>query len=173
MSERNQARILIADDEDSIRFVLREALESEGHTVVDVADGTAALEALEGEDFDLAFLDIRMPGASGLEVLERAQTQATETSVVIITAQSTFENAVEAMKLGALDYLTKPFGVAEVPGPRRAKAQRARARSRASSSELRREVGQKPARPAASAWSGKQRRRMLEVFKTIGKRRLA
>ena len=70
--------------------------------------------ALEREEFDLAFLDIRMPGATGLEVLERARTAANETSVVIITAQSTFENAVEAMKLGALDYLTKPFTLAEV-----------------------------------------------------------
>ena len=112
--DRQRARILVADDEESIRFVLREALESQGHRVSEVADGAAALRALDEGDFDLAFLDIRMPEATGLEVLERAKTASSETAVVIITAQSTFENAVEAMKLGALDYLTKPFSLAEV-----------------------------------------------------------
>ena len=163
--ERFQARILVADDEESIRFVLREALESEGHRVSEVADGVAALAALESDDFDLAFLDIRMPGATGLEVLERARTAANETSVVIITAQSTFENAVEAMKLGALDYLTKPFTLAEV----QALAEKA-LRTRALELEvraLRREVGR-------SVSLGGERlvgrsASLLEAFKTVGK----
>ena len=113
MMETTKARILIADDESSIRFVLREALESQGYTVTESADGTHALEALEAENFDLAFLDIRMPGMTGIEILERLQTSPLDTSIVIITAQSTFESAVEAMKLGALDYLSKPFALGE------------------------------------------------------------
>ncbi|MEE8508101.1 MAG: response regulator, partial [Myxococcota bacterium] len=108
-SDPLRARVLVADDEDSIRFVLREALEAEGHAVRVVADGDAALEALAGGGFDLAFLDIRMPGQTGLEILERMQELGLDAAVVIITAQNTFENAVEAMKRGALDYLVKPF----------------------------------------------------------------
>lgn len=163
--EQSQARILIADDEDSIRFVLREALESEGHSVSEVADGEAALAALETEEFDLAFLDIRMPGATGLEVLRRARTAANETSVVIITAQSTFENAVEAMKLGALDYLAKPFTLAEV----QTLANKA-LRTRALELEvraLRREVGRSIS-PGGERLVGRSVA-LLEAFKTVGK----
>ena len=68
------ARVLVADDEPSIRFVLRETLESAGHGVTDVDDGDAALEALAGDAFDIAFFDIRMPGLSGLELLDRVCT---------------------------------------------------------------------------------------------------
>jgi two-component system nitrogen regulation response regulator GlnG len=163
--ERTHARILVADDEDSIRFVLREALEAEGHEVTDVADGLAALEALERDEFDLAFLDIRMPGATGLEVLERLQTASTNASVVIITAQSTFESAVEAMKLGALDYLSKPFTLAEVHA-----LTNKTLRSRALELEvraLRREVGRSLA-PGGERLIGRSPA-LLEAFKTVGK----
>ncbi|MGH2898449.1 MAG: response regulator, partial [Solirubrobacteraceae bacterium] len=102
-------RVLVADDEPSIRFVLREALEGAGHEVVEAADGNAAREALAGRRFDLALLDIRMPGPSGLELLDELRTRGGDVpAVVIMTAQNSFENAVEAMKRGAFDYLTKP-----------------------------------------------------------------
>ena len=107
-------RILVADDEDSIRFVLREALEGEGHLVEEARDGEAAIQALLGSEFDLAFVDIRMPGITGLEVLDQIRTTGSTTAIVIITAQNTMDNAVEAMKRGALDYLVKPFSLAEV-----------------------------------------------------------
>ena len=97
MSEEG-ARILVADDEASIRFVLREALEDAGHRVTDVVDGDRALEALGSGTYDLAFLDIRMPGQTGLELLDRLRAMGSETAAVIITAQNTFDNAVEAMK---------------------------------------------------------------------------
>jgi len=163
--ERTRARILVADDEDSIRFVLREALESKGHDVTDVADGSSALEALGRDDFDIAFLDIRMPGATGLEILERLQTEPTDTSIVIITAQSTFESAVEAMKLGALDYLSKPFTLAEVQT-----LTEKTLRSRALELEvraLRREVGRSLA-PGGERMVGRSSA-LLEAFKTVGK----
>jgi CheY-like chemotaxis protein len=71
MSER--ARVLVADDEASIRFVLRETLEAAGHEVVEVASGDAALQALSGAPFEIAFFDIRMPGPSGLELLDQVR----------------------------------------------------------------------------------------------------
>jgi two-component system nitrogen regulation response regulator GlnG len=165
MTKNEQPRILVADDEASIRFVLREALEAKGYSVTEHADGTNALEALEAEVFDIAFLDIRMPGYSGIEILERLQTLPVETSVVIITAQSTFESAVEAMKLGALDYLSKPFTLAEVE----ALTEKA-LRSRALELEvraLRREVG-RGLSPGGERMVGRSAA-LLEAFKTVGK----
>jgi len=163
--DRSRARILVADDEESIRFVLRQALEEKGHVVTEAVDGTAALEALEREEFDLAFLDIRMPGPTGLEVLQHLQTAATDVSVVIITAQSTFESAVEAMKLGALDYLSKPFTLAEIEALAD-KALRARALE-LEVRALRREVGRSIA-PGGDRLVGHSPA-LLEAFKTVGK----
>ena len=163
--DARRGRILIADDEDSIRLVLRQALETAGHSVDDVANGDAAFEALAGGGYDLAFLDIRMPGATGLELLDRLRTLGSETAVVIITAQGSMENAVEAMKLGALDYLAKPFSLAEAA----ALAQKA-LHTRALElevQELRREVsrGLSPGGDQLVGRSGA----LLEVFKTVGK----
>jgi two-component system nitrogen regulation response regulator GlnG len=158
------ARVLIADDEASIRFVLRETLESAGHQVVDVANGDDALRALTEASFDLAFFDIRMPGASGLDLLERARTVGSDVAIVIITAQNTFENAVEAMKRGAFDYLVKPFGTQEVL----ALVEKV-LRSRALEFEvraLRRALGK--GAPPSERLVGKSAA-LLEVFKTIGR----
>ncbi|HZW76068.1 MAG TPA: response regulator, partial [Caldimonas sp.] len=103
MKPEDRARVLVADDESSIRFVIREALEEAGHEVVDVDSGEAAWRALVAGGFAIAFLDIRMPGRSGLELLDRLREAGNDTAVVVITAQNTLENAVEAMKRGALD----------------------------------------------------------------------
>ena len=162
MSER--ARVLVADDEASIRFVLRETLESAGHEVVEVASGEAALQALAAGRFDLAFFDIRMPGPSGLELLEQVRTLGSDVAVVIVTAQNTFENAVEAMKRGALDYLVKPFGVDAVLALV-TKVMRTRALERELRT-LRREVGKKAA--SREQLVGRSPA-LLEVFKTIGR----
>ena len=158
------ARVLVADDEASIRFVLRETLESAGHEVVEVASGEAALEALAAGRFDLAFFDIRMPGPSGLELLEQVRTLGSDVAVVIVTAQNTFENAVEAMKRGALDYLVKPFGVDAVLALV-TKVMRTRALERELRT-LRREVGKKAA--SREQLVGRSPA-LLEVFKTIGR----
>ncbi len=109
------SRILIADDEASIRFVLRESLEDAGHAVAEAASGDEARELLGREHFDVAFLDVRMPGASGLELLDEVRAREPEGPVVVImTAQNTFDNAIEAMKRGAFDYLPKPFDLKQV-----------------------------------------------------------
>ncbi|MBW2269571.1 MAG: sigma-54-dependent Fis family transcriptional regulator [Deltaproteobacteria bacterium] len=157
-------RVLVADDEPSIRFVLRETLEEEGCEVIDVDNGDRALEELVSGRYQLAFLDIRMPGQTGLELLERATTTGADTAVVIITAQNTFENAVEAMKRGALDYLVKPFGLAEVKALV-AKATRARALEREVHA-LRREVAGRIA--PGERLVGKSPA-LLEIFKTVGR----
>ncbi|MBW2286739.1 MAG: sigma-54-dependent Fis family transcriptional regulator [Deltaproteobacteria bacterium] len=164
MNAPHVARVLIADDEPSIRFVLRETLEEQGFDVVEVADGEAALEQLSNGDFQLGFVDIRMPGLTGLEVLERLPAGPSEPSIVIITAQNTFENAVEAMKRGALDYLVKPFGIAEVKALAE-KALRTRALER-EVRELRRAVDQHTAH--GEQLVGKSPA-ILEIFKTIGR----
>ena len=161
---RRRARVLVADDENSIRFVLREALEEAGHDVVDVDSGDGAWRALAGERFDVAFLDIRMPGPSGLELLGRLRGIGSDTAVVVITAQNTLENAVEAMRNGALDYLLKPFQIAEVLAlvekslrtralQQEVRSLRAREGERVSTEE--RLVGRSTA--------------LLDVFKTIGR----
>jgi len=156
--------VLVADDEPSIRFVLREILEESGCQVAEAADGNAAREALASEDFQLAFLDIRMPGPTGLDLLDAVRAQEADTAVVIITAQNTFENAVEAMKRGALDYLVKPFGIAEV------KAIVARVlRTRALERELdalrrERELGAAAGQRLVGNSSA-----LLEIFKAIGR----
>jgi two-component system nitrogen regulation response regulator GlnG len=156
--------VLVADDEPSIRFVLREILEESGCQVVEAEDGNAAREALASEDFQLAFLDIRMPGPTGLDLLDAVRTRQADTAVVIITAQNTFENAVEAMKRGALDYLVKPFGIEEV------KAIVARVlRTRA----LERELDALRRERALGAAAGQRlvgkSPALLEIFKAIGR----
>ncbi|MCS5637868.1 MAG: sigma-54 dependent transcriptional regulator, partial [Myxococcota bacterium] len=157
--------VLVADDEESIRFVLREALESEGHIVNEVGDGDSAVDALASGQFDLAFLDIRMPGPSGLEVLDRLRATDSGTAVVIITAQNTLENAVEAMKRGALDYLVKPFSLAQVSGlVERARSTRV---LRNEVRELKREISGS-ARPGSERLVG-QSPALLEIFKLVGK----
>ena len=157
--------ILIADDEASIRFVLQELLEDLGHRVEVVEDGDAALGALSRESFDLAFLDIRMPGQTGLEVLQQCRATGSDVSIVIITAQNLLENAVESMKAGALDYLVKPFALAEIKAlvekalSTRALKQEVR--------ELRRAVGRSVA-PGGDRMVGSSLA-LLDIFKTIGK----
>jgi len=102
-------RIRVADDEESIRWVLSKALTKQGF-IVDVAvNGTEALKFFRQQSYDLAVLDIKMPGITGLELLPRFLEERPEILVVIMTAESTMKNAVEAMKHGAYDYITKPF----------------------------------------------------------------
>ena len=164
MSDPVRAHVLVADDEPSIRFVLRETLEGAGHRVREAATGDEALAALAEDDFEIALFDIRMPGPGGLELLERVQVLNRHVAVVIITAQNTFENAVEAMKRGALDYLVKPFGTAEIL----ALVEKA-LRNRSLENEvraLRREVS---GRVAPGERLVGRSHALLEVFKTIGR----
>ncbi len=106
---QNAPAVLIADDDPAIRLILRHRLEAAGYHVSEAADSNAALAALRTNRFDAALIDIIMPGAGGLEVLTSAQSEGIKTVIIVITAASTMSNAVEAIKRGAHDYLTKPF----------------------------------------------------------------
>jgi len=101
--------ILVADDEESIRWVLGKALTKQGFKVDLASDGKEALELFQNKNYDMAVLDIKMPGITGLELLKRFQEEKPDLLTVIMTAESTMKNAIEAMKQGAYDYITKPF----------------------------------------------------------------
>ncbi len=112
MSER--ARILIVDDERSMREFLEILFRREGYDVETASEVDAALVALAADDFDLVVTDVQMPGRSGLDLLREVKAMAPDTVVVMITAFATTETAIEAMKEGAYDYINKPFKTDEV-----------------------------------------------------------
>jgi DNA-binding NtrC family response regulator len=100
--------VLVVDDDESLRSVIEYSLRERGHTVVAVGSGSAALQRLS-EGFDLVITDVLMGDMSGMDVLAEAKARSPQTAVIVITAYGAIEDAVRAMKLGALDYLTKPF----------------------------------------------------------------
>lgn len=101
--------ILIVDDEPNVRLVFRTALESSGYRVTEAEDGTTALLWLENSPVDLVLLDLQMPGVGGMEVLESLRKTGNDAPVVIVTAHGSVPNAVEALKLGAIDFEEKPL----------------------------------------------------------------
>jgi len=109
--EEAKGTILLVDDEESIRSGVSRKLQAEGYNCVTAADSKEALWKASMQDFDLILLDIRMPGMSGMEVLPQIIADHPDTGVVMITAVGDTQTAVEAIKLGAYDYVTKPFDV--------------------------------------------------------------
>ncbi len=103
------ARILVADDEAGIREFVSDALALDGHEVAQAADGDAAAAALAARAFDLLVSDLKMPGLDGLSLLRKVRAEQPELEVIVLTAHGTVETAVEAMKLGAFEYLQKPL----------------------------------------------------------------
>ena len=106
--------ILLVDDEPLMRLSMVDALEAVGYDVHAAASGTEGIEAVRHRTFDLVITDLRLPGADGLSVLKATKDKAPETEVVVITAHGSVETAVGAMKLGAFDYITKPFQMDEL-----------------------------------------------------------
>jgi two-component system response regulator FlrC len=104
------ARILVADDEEGIRSFVAEALEADGHAVEQAVDGRDAARKLAERGFDLLITDLRMPGLDGMALLRRVRAEQPEVEALVLTAHGTVDSAVEAMKLGALDYVQKPIG---------------------------------------------------------------
>jgi DNA-binding NtrC family response regulator len=104
------ASILIVDDEAGIRSFLREALLREGYEVEEAPDGAAALRAVQARAYHVAVTDLRMPGMDGMELLTKLRGDYPEIEVIVLTAHGSIESAVQAMKLGAFDYLRKPLG---------------------------------------------------------------
>jgi DNA-binding NtrC family response regulator len=107
-------RVLVVDDDAVGRYTLRGLLEDEGLIVEEAADGEAALAQLGLGEFDLVISDLRMPKLDGMELLRRAQSLTPAPRIILLTAHGSERHAVEAMKLGALDYFKKPFDVEEV-----------------------------------------------------------
>jgi len=116
------ARILVADDEPGLRAFAAEALQDDGHVVAQAADGAEAAKLLSRESFDLLISDLRMPRLDGMALLKQMRVEQPELEVIVLTAFGTVDSAVEAMKLGAFDYLQKPLGS---PGALRLLASRA------------------------------------------------
>jgi two-component system, NtrC family, response regulator PilR len=111
---QDKSRIIVVDDEPGMREFLEIMLEKEGYTVETTADGRKAVEKIESKPFDLAIVDIQMPVMNGIEVLKRINEKKTDTTAIMITAFASHETAIEAMKLGAYDYITKPFKIDEI-----------------------------------------------------------
>ena len=107
-------KILVVDDERGLREVLSIMLKRAGYAVIEATDGEEAIGHITKEIFDLVITDLRMPKADGMEVLKAVKSSSPETVVLVITAFATADSAVDAMKQGAYDYLTKPFQVDEV-----------------------------------------------------------
>ena len=107
MSDR--ARILIVDDEEAMRDACRQVLAPEGLALKEASSGVGVLEMIRHESFDLVILDLKMPGMDGMEILRRLQQESPDTATIVITGYPSVESAVEAMKLGAADFLPKPF----------------------------------------------------------------
>ena len=107
-------KVLIADDDKNLRRVLTNELCEEGFDVDDVESGIQAIDLLEKEEYDVLVLDLNMPGLGGMNVLRKMKALEWSTEVIVLTGHSTVSTAVEAMKLGAYDYLTKPFKMVEL-----------------------------------------------------------
>jgi DNA-binding NtrC family response regulator len=110
----NKNRILVVDDDESLRWVTQAQLQQSGYEVNAAADGTGALESIQQVPPDLVITDLKMPGMSRLELLKKIKADYPEILVIVVTAFGTVENAVEAMKAGAYDYITKPVNIDEL-----------------------------------------------------------
>jgi len=107
-------KVLVAEDEAHLGQILSNFLSGRGYAVSTVTDGRAALDTLRAEAFDVALLDIVMPELDGLEVLKQVRADVDPPEVIIITGNGTIETAISAMKLGAYDYMSKPYRMAEI-----------------------------------------------------------
>ena len=109
-----QNKILIVDDEENILWVLKKGLEKNNFLVDTANSGEKALNQLRKNEYLLMFSDIFMDGISGLELMEQSRQIAPDLKIVIMTAQDSMNNTIEAMRLGAYDYLSKPFDFEDV-----------------------------------------------------------
>ncbi|MFC2072690.1 sigma-54-dependent transcriptional regulator [Chloroflexota bacterium] len=107
-------RVLVVDDEEIVRSLLQQTLERANYDVVIAASGQEALDKVAETEFDAVLLDMKMPGMSGLEVLQQLTAHQPHTCVLMVTAVGDAETAIEAMKFGAYDYIIKPFNPDDV-----------------------------------------------------------
>jgi DNA-binding NtrC family response regulator len=104
-------RILITDDDRSIRRALRDVIELEGHQVEEAEDGLDALKKIEKNAFDVLFCDLKMPQMDGLALMQELQDKGNEVQIIVMSGHGTIETAVKALKLGAYDFIEKPLNL--------------------------------------------------------------
>ena len=107
-------RVLVVDDEEPLRRLLKKELSRKGFSVEVAPDGSQALDLLKNSAYDVILLDIMMPGVSGIEVMKKLKEDSSAPAIIVLTGKATVETAVEAMKNGAYDYLTKPYKLDEL-----------------------------------------------------------
>ncbi len=107
-------QILVVDDENTLRHFLQLNLQEQGYQVTAAADGQSALHLIDRQHFDVALVDLRLTDMDGLEIVRHLRQVAPQTSVIILTAYATLDSAIEALRHGAHDYLTKPFNTADL-----------------------------------------------------------
>ena len=115
----SKTKVLIVDDEDDLTFLLESELEAEGFQVQCAGDGDEAIELIRskselGDKFDVILLDIKMPKVGGFEVLKFVKSEAPETKVIMVTVYHDLENAIQSMRLGASDFVSKPYDLNEI-----------------------------------------------------------
>jgi len=114
MAETKNIKVLIVDDESSARDTIADLLTEDGYTVTATESGKNALGLLEQSSFDLIISDLMMPNMSGIELTKNIKATGTDTPIVVITGFATIEHAVESMKAGAYDFITKPFNIDQI-----------------------------------------------------------
>lgn len=140
LKQRQPIQVLVVDDEKPTRVLMERELPQSGCTVVAVQSGEEALDVLARQDFDVVLLDLKMPGLGGMETLRQLRRSGAAAEVVVLTGHPEVESAIEAMKLGAYDYLTKPFKLSEVEAVLRRAAEKRQLQEE--NTALRRIVGQ-------------------------------
>jgi len=110
----SEPSVLIIDDEPLMRLSMMDALKAVGYEVQDASNGDEGIERLQANHYDLVITDLRMPGSDGLQVVQACKERSPDTEVIVITAHGSVGTAVQAMKLGAYDYITKPFSMDEL-----------------------------------------------------------
>lgn len=156
-------KILVVDDEESIRWVFKKGLEKKGYHVKTVESAEDALQEFQKTPYPLVFVDIRLPGMNGLEALERIKKIDKNTFIIVITAQATMKNAIEAMKKGAYDYIVKPFDLDQIDIAIHKVLETKRLMKEVA--HVKNEIKEKPEIDEIIGKSEK----MQEVYKTIGK----
>jgi DNA-binding NtrC family response regulator len=114
MAEELKARVLLVDDEEDFLKMLAERLESRGLNVTTATSGESALASVEGHEYDLIVLDLAMPGFDGIETLKRIKARQPDAEIIMLSGQGSIRTSIEAMKLGACDFLQKPVDINEL-----------------------------------------------------------